>query len=621
MSVQSNDNDLRDLLFQVGNGKLQLPEFQRSWVWDDSKICKLIESVTMGFPMGALMFLETGGEVNYKPRLFTGVDSTYKDVEPEFLVLDGQQRLTTLYQVFMGKKPVKTCSTRDKEKIICQYYYLDINKALDEDADREDAIISISEDKTKKIDIGRTIELDLRTKEDEFKNMMFPLNLIFAYESQNWFLGMLDYYKDEQAKYSAIWQNFWNKIIQPMTVYKLPVIKVLKSTSQASVCQIFENVNRGGVPLNVFDLVTASLAADGVELRQEWKTIKEEFKGSNTSGLLSSVGGTDLLTSMTLWESYEQHKKNGTAVKCKKKDVLKLGSSSQIGNSSGFIFRTKKDGLKKAFIDAAHFLIHQGISTSSNVPYNTQYIPLAAIFAYDNNHQKVLSIKANLDKLSRWYWCGVFGELYGAANESRYASDIRDFFNWVEDDTNVPDTVSRSNFPATRLLSLQTRNSAAYKGIMALILREEPLDFATGQKMSIATYTSENTDIHHIFPASYCENQQLPRTKWNSIVNKTLIYATTNRSIGGAAPSKYIKKLFKSNSDAESLKGAVRSHQIDFDLLNEDRFDEFINDRAIKLLGLIEKATGKAVAGKDTKETIDAFGTRLDFNNGGNELI
>lgn len=73
MAVQSYDRDLKDLLAQVCKGELQLPEFQRSWVWDDGKICKLIESITMGFPMGAVMFLETGGEVNYKPRLFTGV--------------------------------------------------------------------------------------------------------------------------------------------------------------------------------------------------------------------------------------------------------------------------------------------------------------------------------------------------------------------------------------------------------------------------------------------------------------------------------------------------------------------------------------------------------------------
>lgn len=146
---------------------------------------------------------------------------------------------------------------------------------------------------------------------------------------------------------------------------------------------------------------------------------------------------------------------------------------------------------------------------------------------------------------------------------------------------------------------------------MALILQDEPLDFTTASKMSIATYTLESTDIHHIFPASYCEKAGLPIKKWNSVVNKTMISASTNRSIGGVAPSKYIQKLFKENIDTESIKRAICTHKIDFNLLNEDNFDEFIRDRAIKLLDCIEKATGKVVTGKDSQETIDAFGSSL----------
>lgn len=601
MAVQSNDNDLKDLLLQVSKGELQLPEFQRSWVWDDTKICKLIESITMGFPMGALMFLETGGKVNYKPRLFTGVDSTKSSVNPDYLVLDGQQRLTTLFQVFMSQNPVETCTETNKNTPIKRYYYLDIKKALDDNEDREDAIISISEKKVKTSDIGKVITLDLTTREKEYENLMFPLNLMFDLtETMNWCLGMLQYYHNDSQRL-ALYQKFNTNIISSVVAYKIPVIKVLKNTSQSSVCQIFENVNRGGVPLNVFDLVTASLAAEGIELRQEWKTIKHGFDAHQYE-VLHDVNGTDFITSMTLWESYEQSLVKDTGVKCKKKDVMSLRRS---------VFEAKKDGLKVAFIDAARFLIKQGIYTSANLPYNTQYIPLAAIFAYDNSHQKTLNSLANLVKLSKWYWCGVLGELYGGANESRYALDIKDFFVWVNDDSAIPDTVARSSFQATRLLTLQTRNSAAYKGLMALILQDDPLDFVTASKMSIATYTLENTDIHHIFPANYCEKQAFPREKWNSVINKTMIYASTNRSIGGVAPSKYIQKLSKENTDTESIKMAISTHKIDFDLLNQDKFDEFIRDRAIKLLNRIEKATGKVVTGRDSQETVDAYGDSL----------
>lgn len=598
MAVQSNDNELKELLQKVGKGILQLPEFQRSWVWDDSKICKLLESITMGFPMGAVMFLETGGEVNYKPRLFTGVelDTT---VSPDFLVLDGQQRLTTLYQVFMCKKPVETCFEKNRKTTIYRYYYLDILKALEEDGDMEDAIISISDKKIKTEEIGKIITLDLRTKEDEFKSMMIPLNIIMNDDCHDWLDDMVDYYGND-VYYREIKRKIRRTIIEPLANYKLPVIKVLKSTSQASVCQIFENVNRGGVPLNVFELVTASLAAEGVELRQEWNAIKKSFQQPHFE-VINDVEGTDFITSMTLWESYEQSLQNDSGVKCKKKDVMGLRRA---------VFENKKDGLKEAFLDTARFLIHQGVYTSSNLPYTSQLIPLAAIYAYDNSHNQLLSNQSNLSKLAKWYWCGVFGELYGSANETRYASDIKDLFDWLYDDTKIPDTVTRCNFQATRLLSLQTRNSAAYKGMMALVLQDEPLDFASANKMSIATYTIDSIDIHHIFPADYCEGKY-PREKWNSIINKTMISASTNRSIGGVAPSQYVNKLFRRHHNTESVKQAIETHKIDFDLLYSDNFSSFFIDRAKRLLNRIEAATGKTVTGRDSKETIDAFGAEL----------
>ena len=601
MSVQSNDNELKDLLTQVQKGELQLPEFQRSWVWDDGKICKLIESIVMGFPMGAVMFLETGGEVNYKPRLFTGVEESKINVQPRFLVLDGQQRLTTLFQVFMNAKPVVTCLEKNRDKEIHRYYYLDILKAIDTDVDMEEAIVSISDQKKNTTDIGRTILLDLSTREKEFEKMMFPLNLVFSDEGFDWLDDMVDFHAEEREKYKEIKKVFRSRIIDLIKSYKLPVIKVLKETSQASVCQIFENVNRGGVPLNVFELVTASLAAEGIELRQEWKRVKDSFEKQKYE-VLKNVEGTDFITSMTLWNSYEKSLANGSGVKCKKKDVLSLRRS---------VFDDKKGGMEQGFIDAARFLIKEGIFASANVPYNTQYVPLAAIFAYDKSHEKLLDHAQYREKLKKWYWCGVFGELYGSANETRYALDIKDVFAWMKDDSLIPDTVSRSSFQANRLLTLQTRNSAAYKGVMALLLQSDIMDFATGAKMMVATYMSEETDIHHIFPATYCEKNKLPKDKWNSIVNKTMIYAATNRSIGGVAPSRYIKRLYKDNGNQALVQQAIRSHKIDFDLLNADAFDAFIIDRAKSLLSLIEVATGKAVTDRESKETVELFGEKL----------
>lgn len=146
---------------------------------------------------------------------------------------------------------------------------------------------------------------------------------------------------------------------------------------------------------------------------------------------------------------------------------------------------------------------------------------------------------------------------------------------------------------------------------MALLMQQSPLDFMSGNKMDIAHYLDENTDIHHIFPEAYCKGQKIPDKKWNSVVNKTLIYATTNRSIGGRAPSEYIKTMKNKGLTDEVVVAAISSHEIDYELLSTDKFDEYFVNRAKKLLNRIEQATGKQITGRDSEETIEAFGGAL----------
>ena len=214
------------------------------------------------------------------------------------------------------------------------------------------------------------------------------------------------------------------------------------------------------------------------------------------------------------------------------------------------------------------------------------------------------------DKLAHWFWCGVFGELYGGANETRFATDVAGVLSWISGG-NEPDTVQRSSFNAIRLLSLTTRNSAAYKGVMALILKESPLDFMTGQKMDVASYLDEKTDIHHIYPEIQCQNAGFPANKWNSVINKTPIYASTNRSIGGRLPSDYIKTMANKGLSDPQIDAALESHMVNPILLRSDDFFPYVTDRATRILNCIEKAMGKAVSGRDSEETKREFGQAI----------
>jgi hypothetical protein len=212
-------------------------------------------------------------------------------------------------------------------------------------------------------------------------------------------------------------------------------------------------------------------------------------------------------------------------------------------------------------------------------------------------------------KLARWYWSGVFGEMYGSANESRYAFDIVELIEWVEGSGTEPRTIRDSNFAPNRLLSLQTRNSAAYKGIMILLMQRGSSDFLNGDPIELTSYFDEAVDIHHLFPRAYCEEKNYPRERWNSVVNKAPLTARTNRMIGGRAPSDYLARIQQGHNIADDRMNTIlASHAVNPALIRADDFDSFIRTRAGALLDLVEQATGKQVSGRDSTETVNAFG-------------
>jgi hypothetical protein len=200
--------------------------------------------------------------------------------------------------------------------------------------------------------------------------------------------------------------------------------------------------------------------------------------------------------------------------------------------------------------------------------------------------------------------------MYGAANETRFANDVIGVMGWL-DNKSEPDTVARAYFQPTRLLSLQSRNSAAYKGVMAVILKSKVLDFISGKEMDFTAFSDENIDIHHIFPKSYCEGK-FNKDKWNSVVNKTPLSSRTNRIIGGNAPGVYLKKI-ENHVKEKDLDNSVATHHIDVADLRADRFDDYFLKRAKALLKLIGEAMGKPLMNLGGNDTVKAFGGSLDF--------
>ena len=604
ISPSSLDTNLSQLLDEVNSGKTQLPEFQRDWTWDDNRIRGIIASLSQGYPMGAIMRLQYGNpDIKFKYRTIKGVGQ--RDLTPDFLVLDGQQRLTSIYQSTYSQNPVATKT--DKGKEIERYYYLSMEKCMDENEDRYDAVLPVPADRKIKENFDRDVKLDLSDRQKEYEHKMFPVNIVFDSNTlMKWQFGYMMYYTG-QVDALKLLEDFQSEVINTIVSYKLPVITLDKTTPREAVCKVFENVNTGGVPLTVFELVTATYATQEFDLRKDWQDCKKQIRGINDTlrtDLLDGIDETTFLTTVALYTSYidKQAGKVGT-VSCKKKDVLNLSYESYVAN---------RDQVLTGYRIARDFLLkYQYVFRQRDLPYTTQLIPLAAICAFLGkskcNEANTISV------LSKWYWCGILGEMYGGANETRYANDIEDVVDEVFGRPNPARTVNSAFFASTRLLTLQTRLSAAYKGIMALLYKEKCRDFMNDTTIDIVNSMLESPDIHHIFPEAYCVKQGIKRQRYNSIVNKTPILPATNRSIGGNAPSEYTKTILKKVSgltEAE-LKERIESHCIDYDSLVRDDFDTYFVDRAKKLLGLIEKAMGKPVSDRDAEITIEQFGASL----------
>lgn len=192
-AFKTNPISLEDLLKDCRSGKLQLPDFQRSWVWDEDRIRSLVASVSRAFPIGALMTLESGDVSLFQPRPIEGAPDVAKNVKPAALLLDGQQRMTSLYHVALRGEVVETITP--KKKRVRRWFYIDIAKALDASVEREDAVISVPEDRIIATDFNRTVVLDVSNQEREFERLMFPVASIFDWD--NWQLSFFAYWSEK----------------------------------------------------------------------------------------------------------------------------------------------------------------------------------------------------------------------------------------------------------------------------------------------------------------------------------------------------------------------------------------------------------------------------------------
>jgi hypothetical protein len=530
------------LLESIHNRELALPDFQRDFVWDPRATEELIESICQNFPAGSLLRIKNSSGFFFAPREFEGAPEL-DGHGPSYLILDGQQRLTSLYQALYGKGTHR--------------FFISLSGLLD-GQDLEDCVFYERLARAKKY---------FGTVEQQAETFTFPFECLFGDSGgfEDWLDRVLELRPEGEEEKKAIRKRLralrdqWIKTVED---YEFPMVTLVEDTSASAVCTIFETLNRTGVKLSVFDLLAARFWPEDVRLRELWLTAQSDYP------IISDfeVDPYYLLQSVSLFATK-------AAPSCKRKDVLAM----EVGQ-----IRSGWDPIIKGLVEFLRMLHDEcGVIVPGWLPYNTILVPGAAAFAATADFAGPKAGAAK-DKIKRWFWCSVFGQAYENAPNSQAAKDFVELRRWLDGGAE-PQTVQDFDFDPEQLKQVTPRQRAIYRGVMALILRNEARDFHTGKRITAKLVREEKIDDHHVFPRRYIADNlpDVSTTLRDCVLNRTLIDKTTDIRIGKRAPSDYLTEIAE-EIGAPKLRGILDSHLLpgtDGSPLLCDQFEKFLAAR------------------------------------------
>jgi len=586
---------LSELLRQTSTGVIQLPEFQRGWIWDDDQIKDILVSIAGKYPVGSVTLLEYADKNLLKTRPVEGLGkSVPKGCEPEMLILDGQQRLSSLVRCAFLDTPVDTFTA--SRKSIRRYYYIDIEKAVT--GNIEAAVFSVDERRELRDNAAKKVKLKLHSSEQEFRAKCFPCHLIM--KSDEWEVGFLKANPGD----AKLLDEFREQVLDAFRTFSVPVTLLKRDTPVDKICRVYQRANLGGAQLSVFELLNAKYAAAGFSLRDDWHgSLRHNIVSRKAriarSPLLEDIEETDFIQAVTLLHTHDlrikarskgRSEKHMKPISARRSDVLSLPLDA---------WKDWASQLEAAYEHVAYFLRAEALYHRRELPYRIQLVPLVAIMARIGDRWRE---PQNRDKIARWYWCGVLGELYDGAVEERIARDYEELLVWLDNNAMMPSTVREASFSPRRFDVLHTRNSAAYKGIALLVLREGAEDWFWRTSIRDLKIYEISIDIHNIFPRAWCDSQRIPRSRYDSILNKTLLSYKANRKIASNAPADYIAKLQADKQVGltdEAMDAVLATHALSPSLMREGDFYAFVEDRRSRLCDLVEIAMGKVVSRED----------------------
>ncbi|GAB2497548.1 hypothetical protein CATRI_05605 [Corynebacterium atrinae] len=574
MGFTTPSYDLTDLIAQINRGDLQLPDFQRSYAWDVDRIRALLVTVLRGYPVGSLLSLDTrDAPMRFRPRPIAGAPDT--GVEPGLLLLDGQQRLTTLYHCLAGDGGVDTVDFRSKR--IRRTFYVDVTRAVEAQVMPDEAIFAVDESGMVMSHFGPSIPGGVTSREAAVAAGCVPVADLL-WESGTDFLFDLG---AESGMRETV-KRFYDRVVRPLSAYDIPMVLLNRETAQTGVGSIFAQANSTGLQMDVFELLTAVFATEDPNFRlsEDWEATEAILRRYPA---LDNVNRTDFLTAVALLVSARKGHSAG-----QREDILNLTLSDYL--------RARHE-LRITFRESAEFLSQRCMLTIEQVPYTAQLIPLAVIFAVLSDHPRALASTRAWDRLNQWFWCGIFGELYGSsAVISRSARDVDQVTAWILEETDeVPKTVRDASFSESRLFSVR-ENSGVYQGIYALLMARGARDWRTAQPFDRWTFPELNPGFFRVFPLEWCVDHGIDPVLADSVLNRTPMGKRTEVVIDGYGPSRYLARVqSKSLMEDEEFDAVLATHELDPVMLHHDDMRSFLRDRRTRILEMIEHSMGKPI--------------------------
>lgn len=552
---------ISEILENCQGGTWQLPDFQRYFDWKKIDIRDLLESIFEDFYIGTLLLWETGreGELHVGTIPILGVNLPEVNQRPDMIILDGQQRITSLYYA------IKEVTEKTKEILKPVYFYINFANFF-------------QGDKRNKIEILE----DRLSEEESIKKMLFPFYKLESYDE--WIDAFEDYLEkqEDREKTKKIRRLMESKLKHFFKGFEIPYIALPSTMDISQVTEIFERLNTRGKILNVFDILIATLSKHGINLRKLWDNTEKSLprlKEYNSKGKIPIY----IFQSIALANHNLSH--------CGRGDLLKIYDTVIEPKDLVFddLWEDMSQYTDKALQKLEGMRDGYGVKSVRFLPYLPTIPILTALL-------KVISSKTNViscsKKLNMWYWASIFSERYSSAVDTKLTSDYKEVIDWFDDDDKTPKFIQRfrREFKSTLNLSeIEQVGNAAYKGILSLLALKGAPDFGT----DLVLENVSHNDKHHIFP----QKQFVKGKSVKSILNITWLSNTTNKKIGARKPSQYIKELLrdKYGNDKDRLLNMLEKHYINkkgYKCMCNDDLAGFIKERERALIDEIGQKIG-----------------------------